>query len=32
MLLDDEGNDADRGGVDFVFAVIGDLFRRILPD
>ena len=32
MLLDADGTDADVRGIAFVFAVIGDAFRRILPD
>lgn len=32
MMLEPDGTDADRSGIDFVFAVIGDVFRRILPD
>ena len=32
MLLDADGTDADISGIRFVFAVIGDVFGRILPD
>ena len=32
MLLDADGRDADISGIRFVFAVIGDVFSRILPD
>lgn len=31
MLLDEEGNDVDREGLDLVFAFIGGLFSRLLP-
>ena len=31
MLLDDEGNDVDREGLELVLAFIGGLFSRILP-
>ena len=32
MLLEADGTDADVSGIRFVFAVIGDVFSRILPD
>jgi hypothetical protein len=31
MLLDEEGNDVDREGLDLVFAFIGSIFSRIFP-
>jgi hypothetical protein len=31
MLLDEEGNDVDREGLELVFAFIGSLFSRIFP-
>jgi hypothetical protein len=32
MLLEADGTDADVSGIRVVFAVIGDMFSRILPD
>jgi hypothetical protein len=32
MLLDDRGEDVDREGLSLVFAFIGDVFGRLLPD
>ena len=31
MLLDEDGEDVDREGLELVLAFIGDLFSRILP-
>jgi hypothetical protein len=31
MLLDEEGNDVDRKGLELVFAFIGSIFSRIFP-
>ena len=31
MLLDEDGGDVDREGLDLVLAFIGSVFSRILP-